>query len=68
MLEIALDGDRGIAHYKKDNYDNVIDPNSRLLRVDKAGMLVTAIKKKVILNPDNCNLSAVFPGLFHSSH
>ena len=60
QLETALRGDRGIAHYlheegflKTDDYDDVLDPNSRLSRVDKAGMLVTAIKKKVKLNPDN---------------
>ena len=71
QLETALRGDRDITHYlheegflKKDDYDDVIDPNSRLSRVDKAGVLVTAIKEKVELNPDNYHKLVKY---FHSN-
>ena len=71
QLETALRGDRDIAHYlyeesflKKDDYDDVIDPNSRLSRVDKAGVLVTAIKEKVELNHDNYHKLVKY---FHSN-
>ena len=71
QLETALRGDRGIAHYlhkegflKKDDYDDVLNPNSRLPHVNKAGVLMTAIKKKVKLNPDNYHKLLHY---FHSS-
>ncbi len=59
-LENALQYDRDIAHFLfengficKDVYEDVLNPKSMLSVGDKAGLLVSGIRKKVELNPQN---------------
>ena len=57
-LELALYSDRGAAyHFNKKGYisdevcDNVLDPKSTLSKIEKAGELVSGIKRKTKLDP-----------------
>ena len=59
-LEIALKSDRGIAHFlheegllKKDDYDVISSPTSRLSPAEKSNVLVGAIRDRVELHPRN---------------
>ncbi len=67
MLETALTGDRGILHFlEQEGYnipDDVSNPKSMLSPQEKAGLVVTAIKDKVSLNPRNYQKLLVY---FHS--
>ena len=60
QLEIALKSDRYIAQFllqqgfiTQELYDEVTNPKSNLTETEKAGMLVTAIRNRVELNPRN---------------
>ncbi len=60
QLEITLRSDRAILNFlnregliKPDVYEDVKNPKSLLSASEKAGLLVTEIKNKVSLNPEN---------------
>ena len=60
QLEIALESKRDIAQFllqegfiTQERYDEVNNSRSNLTDVDKASMLVTAIRNRVELNPRN---------------
>ena len=62
-LEIALKSDRDIAQFlheqgllTKDDYDAVNSPTLRFSSAEKSRILVTAIRDRVELNPDNYHI------------
>ena len=62
-LEIALKSDRDIAQFlheqgllTTDDYDVINSPTSRLSPAEKSSVLVTAIRDRVELNPDNYHI------------
>ena len=59
-LEIALKGDRDIAHFleckdfiSREIHSDIVNPKNPLTQTEKSGILVEKIRDKVDLNPEN---------------